>query len=795
MTNKYKYFGFILFLLSLNLVVAQTINYKRVKIFASNQQLQTLANKGIAVDHGTRKANQYLITELSSEELQILNSLNVNYEILIDDLQKYYEHQNDGIDIKSLKNQVAADAACNNFSSYPTPQNFNLGSYAGFFTYQEMLDNLDSMAAKYPNIIKTKSPIDTMHTIQGRPVYWLKISDNPNTVEPEPQILYNAVHHAREPASMSQLIFYMWYLLEHYNTNPDIKYLVDNTEMYFIPCVNPDGYLYNEINSPNSGGMWRKNRRLNAGGTIGVDLNRNYGYMWGSNVGSSPNSNSDTYRGPSPFSEPETKILKFMCETHHFITAINAHTYGNDLIYPWGHQTDSLTPDSTLFEKWGMEMVKENGYKSGLGTATIGYYTNGDSDDWMYGEQNTKPKIFSMTPELGSDNNINGFYPPANQIIGISQNGASLNLMAAKLITSYAQVVDKSPYNITTNSYYQKLSVERLGYDSTASYTVSIAPLQNVVSAAAQLNYAHLNLFDLHLDSIQLTLVANMQDGDAFSFVINTYNGVYTHHDTITKVFGNGGNLFSDICSNTSNWNSGTSWGNSTTVYHSAPSSITDSPIGNYADNASSEIILSNPINLQNVTSATLNFWAKWNIELGFDFAQVLASSDNGATWQALCGNYTKNGSANQDFNKPIYDGVQFDWVQESMSLDAFVGQNILIKYKIASDQGTIADGFYFDDVTVKVYGDSTVDVQGLNENDFVVFPNPAKDNLVIQFKESCSSIISIYDICGNEIFSKTNNSVTQNIDISSFASGLYSLKIINSKTGTSFKKLISKTD
>jgi len=103
----------------------------------------------------------------------------------------------------------------------------------------------------------------------------------------------------------------MWYLLENYSSDPSIKNIVDNTEMYFIPVVNPDGYIYNQTTNPNGGGLWRKNRRNNGDNTYGVDLNRNYSYNWGyDNTGSSGNTNSDTYRGPSPFSEPESRIMR-----------------------------------------------------------------------------------------------------------------------------------------------------------------------------------------------------------------------------------------------------------------------------------------------------------------------------------------------------------------------------------------------------------------------------------------------------------------------------------------------------
>ena len=70
----------------------------------------------------------------------------------------------------------------------------------------------------------------------------------------------------------------------------------------------------------------------------GVDLNRNYGYEWGhDDEGSSAFPGSDTYRGPSPFSEPETQAMKFLCAiTMIFKLALNFHSYGNLVVYPWG---------------------------------------------------------------------------------------------------------------------------------------------------------------------------------------------------------------------------------------------------------------------------------------------------------------------------------------------------------------------------------------------------------------------------------------------------------------------------
>jgi carboxypeptidase T len=214
-------------------------------------------------------------------------------------------------------------------------EGFGYGSMGGFFTMTEVYARLDSMFALYPNIITQKFSIGT--TVQGRPIYVAKISDNPNVNESEPQVFYNSLIHAREPQAMMTVMYYMYYLLENYGTDPEVTYLVNNREIYFQPIVNPDGYEYNRTTDPNGGGMFRKNRKLNSDGSYGIDLNRNFGYMWGYNNSGSSNIPSDeTYRGTSAFSEPETQAYRDFVNSKNFKTTLNYHTYSNLLLYPWG---------------------------------------------------------------------------------------------------------------------------------------------------------------------------------------------------------------------------------------------------------------------------------------------------------------------------------------------------------------------------------------------------------------------------------------------------------------------------
>ena len=94
---------------------------------------------------------------------------------------------------------------------------------------------------------------------------------------------------------------------------------------------------YNRSTNPSGGGMWRKNRRNNGDGTYGVDLNRNFGFAWGyDNLGSSPTPGSETYRGPSAFSEPESQAVRDLALLKNYKTHFNLHSYQNAFLYPWG---------------------------------------------------------------------------------------------------------------------------------------------------------------------------------------------------------------------------------------------------------------------------------------------------------------------------------------------------------------------------------------------------------------------------------------------------------------------------
>lgn len=260
----------------------ETEKYVRVKVFLHDTPISTLAELGLEYDHGEIAKGRYWINDISPQELTIIKENNLTYEILIEDVQAWYVAQNKlPIEAQSRSKPNQPCLGPDLTSQYETPVNYTYGSMGGYLTYQEMLEELDRMKLKFPNLISERQAIGEFLTHENRPIYWLKVGNNPDIDEDKPEILYNALTHAREPNSMAQLIFYIWYLLENYESDPEVRYIMDNVELYFIPCVNPDGYIYNELTFPEGGGFWRKNRWIDEDGkAVGVDINRNYGLKW-----------------------------------------------------------------------------------------------------------------------------------------------------------------------------------------------------------------------------------------------------------------------------------------------------------------------------------------------------------------------------------------------------------------------------------------------------------------------------------------------------------------------------------
>lgn len=285
------------------------------------------------------------------------------------------------------------------------------GGVAGGDPFFDDFRDLAAIEAKMQSLAAARPDLVTLETIgtsvQGRPIRAMRISRDPAL----PAIAFNGTQHAREWISPMVNMAIADALVDGEGVDPRITALLSRVEVWVIPVVNPDGYVH----SWGPERLWRKNRRVNSDGSIGVDLNRNWGFQWGG-AGASATPSSDTYRGPSAFSEPETQALRdFHLARPDVVASIDFHSYGQLILSPWGYTT-AANPQAPMFAEVGQRMraaitaETQANYTSGPIGSTL-YLASGSSVDWAYGVRGQ----VAYTIEL-RDTGQGGFVLPPSQI-------------------------------------------------------------------------------------------------------------------------------------------------------------------------------------------------------------------------------------------------------------------------------------------------------------------------------------------------------------------------------------------
>ena len=277
---------------------------------------------------------------------------------------------------------------------------------SAYHNYAELTDAITKLANENPDIVKMTS---IAKTNEGRDIWALQITADHAHASDKPAAIFMGGHHAREHLSVEMPLLWAQYLVTQFRGgNPRVIGLLNSRDVHIIPVVNPDGMEYDIKDG--SYKMWRKNRSRNANGTYGVDLNRNYGYQWGTG-GSSSDGNNETYMGPKAFSEIESTAIKNYVDTHTNITILlSFHSFSKLILYPWGHKYAGIETanDKLVHEKMATTMAEWNGYQPQQSSEL--YIASGDTTDWSYGVH----KIISFTFELDPANNGfggGGFYP------------------------------------------------------------------------------------------------------------------------------------------------------------------------------------------------------------------------------------------------------------------------------------------------------------------------------------------------------------------------------------------------
>ena len=270
-------------------------------------------------------------------------------------------------------------------------------------------EELATTAAAHPRLAKL---VTVGKTVRGVPIQAVKVTRDARAVPDgrRPAVMYLGAQHAREWITPEMTRRLMHHVLDGYGTDPALTRLINTTELWFLPVANPDGYDFTFTEGHR---LWRKNLRDNNGdGEItagdGVDLNRNFAEKWGyDNEGSSPDPASETYRGPSPGSEPETKALDGLFKRVGFEFLVNYHSAAELLLYGIGWQVSTPSPDDQI----AIALAGDDAHPAVPGydpdiSAEL-YTTNGDTDS----HAQVRTGAIGFTPEMSTCEAVSNLYP------------------------------------------------------------------------------------------------------------------------------------------------------------------------------------------------------------------------------------------------------------------------------------------------------------------------------------------------------------------------------------------------
>ena len=326
------------------------------------------------------------------------------------------------VEVRDLEAQMARQRAADEAYAASVAESPLPSGRATYRTYADYLTDMDSLAAQYPNL--TKPLTLENRTVLGQPIRGLEISTNAdNTADGKPVFLLMGAHHAREWPSAEHTIEFGFDLLQSYAAgDARATRLLQGMRLVIVPVVNVDGFQISRNAAPLGDfsvfdyEMKRKNCSISqytpsqyrngscsknkAGRLRGTDLNRNYPGFWGG-PGASTAWSSDTYRGDSPGSEPESDAVREFISDRAVTMMISNHTFSNLVLRPPSLAQTGKSPDEPVYKQVADSMAQANQYTSQAAYQL--YDTSGSTEDWSYWITGG----FGFTFEIGPD----GFHP------------------------------------------------------------------------------------------------------------------------------------------------------------------------------------------------------------------------------------------------------------------------------------------------------------------------------------------------------------------------------------------------
>lgn len=748
--------------------------------------MEELIELGVDDDHGIHKVGDYYECIVSDHAKEQLMKKNLGIQVIIPDMESFYEAR--------LRSDYARFMKEWNQVSLLAPKNFVGGTIGGYYTLEEIFLQMSRIAEFAGDAFLKADTIGFSHEM--RPIIAWKFGKDQSAKKP--RTLLTSLHHSREPGGATTLLYFLWDLFEKAKANdPEAHYLLMERTLVIVPCVNPDGYAFNQSQRPEGGGLWRKNRRDNGGNSVGVDLNRNYGpeSFWdANNGGSSTDPNNDTYRGETPFSEPETQALRNLVDTFAFGCILNYHTYSNLLIYPYAALSQE-TKDSSVFRGFSADATRFNAYSAGRDLETVGYTTRGNSDDWAYHAHDA----LAFTPEVGAI--TDGFWPSPLRIIPHAQENLHMNYQAvwssgSNLCIRLAEVkIDslQDPSNpngslVIDIQNIGRLNLEEESFVQVKSLREDIKLIDSIIRIPSIASGERIKRF------LAYEVMDNYRNGDPARFTVSRIQHGITRIDTVILslyhpvVF----SLFTKA-SDTISFKRDT-W--TATKLSNGEYMLEDSPGTQYIPEFNNYAEYTFDLDLSIFRQAHLQFETRWNIEPLGDFGIVQISTDQGKNWQFLRTSRMVKGSGLQGAKQEAigfgFQGNMPEWEFQKADLTPYLKDKVRFRFGMLSDRGAEFDGFAVKNVRMIAYADSFSSIEDSYSNQLSVraYPLPSADIVYVNVSREQQSSpinlwISIHDQVGREVLPSADHILYEKdmiipIDFNALSSGMYIIRIKN---------------
>lgn len=721
-----------------------------------------------AIDHAKHEetdGKEIAIEAIISEsDVRALQQKGIAVSILIPDLQRFYAERA-AASLQAHDKSNGSLPQLSSASADATPTNFSLGSVAGYYTLEELANQLQNMHQQYPNLVS--EPISIGKSVEGRDIMAVRISAHPES-ENLPEVLYTGMHHAREPIGMMSLVYAMWSLLEGYSNDPELTDILDDRALWFVPVVNPDGYGYNVEYFPQGGGLWRKNR----GGVDGIDLNRNYGTTTTWQVpppGGIDDPFSGGYRGPAPFSEPETRAIRDFVRAHNFRTALHFHAFSNVLIYSHKGSVPELV-DTAWYVTSARELSLENGFGHGRGAEAIGYDAAGTADEWMFNAGKEEGHIFAWVPEVGS--NEDGFWPIPDRIPLLCNRVLPMTLRAARMAAPSPAVTGWNTID-ADGAKMLELTVGNIGVERmTEGGEIWLEEFAETTTAFPPLGPGESGQIRIALPNTITTRNISRQQLD-----LRIRYASREQSRRIDAIVHPVSTLFSDdFESSLSRWSPGL-WHAETDPNRGRV--LSDSPYENYFETDIPNIIeLAAPISLLGYDAAELQFEAKAIVRGVQHHLDLEARRSIEKTWHRLDAEYLQRSSINNSEERAEFRGGNRTWANYSVPLDQFAGEDVVIRFVMNTPytNGPVFDGALIDNLKIVAARPIPTSVADPNLPSLLtVWPNPCRDVLHIQPKNAEPITVQIIDLLGREL-TQVSGSSTLSLNTAALPSGAYIL-------------------